>query len=397
MIISKRLKYILIAILTVAMMLSLVCASASGSPLSDYKKKQKDLQSKMEEQLKTIKKERKNTKNLESQIEEYDIQITKLIAEMQEADVQLKSTQKQIDKTNKELKETEVRLAARNEALADRIKEIYVTGDISLMDVLFESNSYNDFLVRYDMAQKIMDRDVDLIDQINSDKVKIEESKAVLEERASDLNALKTSKATSKSSLESLQAEKGTMLKAAKEDLQTAQEDYAAMEKASNEVAAELQALYNKGGGYNPPSNGGGNSSGGNYSPPKGGGSLSMPIANYSCISANYGYYPSGGKHTGIDFAAPIGTPIYSAGNGVVISVKYLNYSYGYHVIIDHGNRISTLYAHMSSISVSPGQTVSAGQKIGGVGSTGRSTGPHLHFEVRVNGNHTNPAPYIGL
>jgi len=122
-------------------------------------------------------------------------------------------------------------------------------------------------------------------------------------------------------------------------------------------------------------------------------GSLSFrrPL-NSSRISAGYLGYPG---HRGIDFPSPQGTPVMAAETGTVTTVLYSNKSYGNRVIIDHGNGISTLYGHNSTISVSLGQRVSKGQTIAGVGSTGRSTGNHVHFEIRINGKPINPTSYV--
>ena len=102
-----------------------------------------------------------------------------------------------------------------------------------------------------------------------------------------------------------------------------------------------------------------------------------------------------GQPHTGLDYACPTGTPILASADGVVIAAQWHD-SYGYYVKIQHNDTFATLYGHCSSIAVSVGQTVSQGQTIGYVGSTGNSTGPHLHFEVRINGATTNPHAYVG-
>ncbi len=111
-------------------------------------------------------------------------------------------------------------------------------------------------------------------------------------------------------------------------------------------------------------------------------------------VSSAYGYRSSG-LHTGVDIAPPRGTTIMAAAAGTVVGVQYSNYSYGNMVVVDHGNGVQTYYAHCDTIAVSYGQSVSQGQKIATVGSTGNSTGPHLHFEVRMNGVRYNPQNYI--
>ncbi|MHB0874493.1 MAG: peptidoglycan DD-metalloendopeptidase family protein [Anaerolineae bacterium] len=119
-----------------------------------------------------------------------------------------------------------------------------------------------------------------------------------------------------------------------------------------------------------------------------GSGTLVWPLSGM--ITQNYGGY-----HEGIDIHTPAGRPVVAADDGTVVLVSWLTYSYGYHIIIDHGDGIETLYAHLSEIEVEVGQAVAKGEEVGKVGSTGRSTGPHLHFEVRENGTHRNPYNYL--
>ncbi|HXY90958.1 MAG TPA: M23 family metallopeptidase, partial [Acidimicrobiia bacterium] len=132
---------------------------------------------------------------------------------------------------------------------------------------------------------------------------------------------------------------------------------------------------------------------------PSGNGMFIRPIPG-APITSGFGYRtdPITGQqsfHPGIDFGASCGTPIHAAGNGQIVSAGFDSGGYGNMTIIDHGGGIATLYGHQSSIAVSTGQTVTQGQVIGYVGTTGRSTGCHLHWEVRVNGNPVNPLPYL--
>ena len=138
----------------------------------------------------------------------------------------------------------------------------------------------------------------------------------------------------------------------------------------------------------------------GSYSTTSYGGRFIWPAVGAYSVSSGFGYRRSG-FHGGIDIVKPgggsTGAPVVAAGSGTVVTAGYHS-SYGYHVIINHGNGVTTLYAHMlrGSLKVSSGQKVSAGQALGNIGSTGNVTGPHLHFEVRINGNRVNPMPYLG-
>ena len=130
-------------------------------------------------------------------------------------------------------------------------------------------------------------------------------------------------------------------------------------------------------------------------------GSGVWPAPDSHTITSNYGgrSYPLDGSynyHLGTDIGASYGTPVVAYQGGTVLIASY-HWSYGNYVVVDHGNGLSTLYAHMSALTVSAGQTVTAGQQVGQVGSTGSSTGPHLHFEVRINGSNVDPAPYLGI
>ncbi|MGI5891422.1 MAG: murein hydrolase activator EnvC family protein [Bacillota bacterium] len=385
---SKHLKYILVTIIASAIMVAgFGINSSAANPLSDYQKQQKQLQEEMEDQQKAIAEQQKKKKTIQGQVANLDLQINKLEQDAKNADIQLQVAQKQIDLANAELQEAQANLDKRNKALSKRIREIYTTGDISLMDVFFEATSYNDFLVRYDMVQRIMDQDMNLLAQIKADKTKIEENKAFLEERASDLKVLKQSKLDSKKSLENLQKEKRQLLKEAENDIEKAKQYYEEMEAASNAVEAKIRAIQAANSG----------SSGSSSVAPSG--KFTWPIPGYRSVSSPYGnrFHPVlkvYKMHTGVDFPAPAGTPIVAAASGKVINAGWLN-GYGNTVIIDHGGGVSTLYGHMSSFAVSDGQSVSAGQKVGGVGTTGYSTGNHLHFEVRINGKHVSPWGYI--
>lgn len=124
-------------------------------------------------------------------------------------------------------------------------------------------------------------------------------------------------------------------------------------------------------------------------------GQLTYPVPGHTEISAGFPNYSDGSYHGGIDYPAGIGTTIVAADSGKVKFVKYLNYSYGYHIAIDHGNGMETWYCHMSKIDVKAGQTVQKGQKVGEIGETGNATGPHLHFEVRLDGTRVNPSTYL--
>ena len=181
------------------------------------------------------------------------------------------------------------------------------------------------------------------------------------------------------SKYESALAEYNSKISAYDNSISSARQSKKEYEKEQAEIEAEIREAekHYSGPGYN-----------------TGTGTLAWPTYSHS-ISAGYPNYDSGAYHGGVDFPVPSGTAVHAADDGVVITVKALNYSYGHYIIISHGNGMQTLYAHNSSLLVSVGQNVKKGDVIAYSGSTGNSTGPHCHFEVRINGKQVNPMNYL--
>jgi murein DD-endopeptidase MepM/ murein hydrolase activator NlpD len=213
---------------------------------------------------------------------------------------------------------------------------------------------------------------------------------SVFADRAAEARAARAQLIAQQQALAAAKAEKQELLVGTREDRHEAEEDLEAMLAASASIAAQIQsASSSSSGGTSGGSSGGGGSGGGGDSTPSSSGFV-WPTSG----TVTSGYGPRWGRmHEGIDIAAPTGTSVRAAAAGRVIIAGSMG-GYGSVVVIDHGGGISTLYAHLSSIWVGGG-TVSQGQGIGAVGCTGSCTGPHLHFEVRVNGSPVNPLSYL--
>ena len=214
--------------------------------------------------------------------------------------------------------------------------------------------------------------------ELNEDKQNLENDKKSLQANIDEIDA-------SKKELDDEAAECNALMKTLADQSSEYMELIETNQEQLEAVEADIRAATSSA------SSGSGSISG---SIGTGSGRLGYPTDSRT-ISAGFPNYSSGRYHGGIDFPVSTGSNVYAAGSGTVILVKYLNYSYGYYVMIDHGDGLSTLYAHNSSILVSVGQHVSAGQVIALSGSTGNSSGPHCHFEVRVNGNQVNPLSYL--
>ncbi len=347
-----------------------------------------------------------------------------------------------------DLKATKQRILAREGMIDTRVRMMYTDGMVSYLDVLMSSNNFSDFLARADSLRMIVEQDQDILQQqeqdkqaviitqkqLNTDYTRAKSLYAEKAQRKQELNAKENEKQVliakynaqienaddisteQEQQLWALADQRATLFKEktaveAREREEQAQAEAraraaeearrAAAAAAAARVAASAPAdtsASDSNSGSDSGTDSGGDSSG-NYQP-SGSGMMTMPVVG-ARISSPFGYriHPITGEykmHTGIDLAAAQGTPIYAADGGTVVVASWVN-GYGNVVIIDHGNGIQTLYAHIrdGGTVVSVGQSVGRGDKIAEVGSTGNSTGPHCHFEVRVNGTPVDPMGYL--
>ena len=320
--------------------------------------------------------------NLQSQIDGLNAQINSLDASIEEKNTAIAEKQKNIDEDVETLKE--------------RLCAIYMMGDASTLEILLQSESVIDMAQKVELLNIITEHDTKLIAQLTADMESIADEKAEIESEKEQVAAARTELESKGSELASVQAEAERVLEELNQSVASvqAESDRIAEEKAQasaeidqwwKDYYAQLAAQNNSSSGSSGGSSSGSIGSGGYVST----GNFTWPVPGFTNISCGY----SSG-HKAIDISGGgrtiYGTPIVAADSGKVVTATY-HYSYGNYVMIDHGGGYSTLYAHASSLAVSVGQTVTKGQTIAYVGSTGNSTGPHLHFEVRVNGNRQNP------
>ncbi|MEK5059484.1 murein hydrolase activator EnvC family protein [Paenibacillus shunpengii] len=359
-------------------------------------------------------------------------QIEAVSNELATVSYRIETTEENLRNTKKELQAAEERIAAREELLESRVRLMYTDGTVSYLDVLLASTSISDFLERADSLKMIVDQDQNLLVEHKKDKQLVVDKKAELEQQYAEHKRLYAEKKERKAELDSKEQEKQTLIAGYEEEihvhgelseeqdrmlveiaskrsalvqeknkLKAEQAAAAARAKAAAEEAARKAAQKKVASSNSSSSSSGSSSSSSETMSSSGSGVLGMPISG-ARISSGYGprIHPITGEvgkmHTGTDFAAPQGTSIYAAEDGVVIMAEWYS-GYGYTVIVDHGDGLWTLYGHIreGGIKVSEGDSVSRGQKIAEVGSTGNSTGPHLHFEVRVNGSTQNPMNYL--
>ena len=325
----------------------------------------------------------KQASELQSSINQVEQSIASNEAQMQEIQNEIDAKQAEFDKIYSEY--------------CQRLRAMYVSGHASNLEVLLTSSDISAILTRSEMIRSISRRDSNTLNELTKKMEEIEKDKAELEIKRIELNENKEKLQTQKEELNANISQVSSSK--AELDSQIAEAN-AAMARIKSETRkyyekiednnAEIQSIRATILANNKPSSGGGSGGSGGG----GSGRLGYPTSSRT-ISAGFPNYPGGSYHGGVDFPVPSGSNIYAADSGTVIIAKNLNYSYGHYLVIDHGNGLSTLYAHNTTLLVGVGAHVNKGQVIALSGSTGNSTGPHCHFEVLLNGNQVNPMNYL--
>mgnify|MGYP001018818236 CR=1 FL=1 len=388
---------------TVTLVTSLLCGSIMMATPYWYQAQDEDLTN----QLSNIQQQITNEANKKSEAEKtigtvYE-QLHAIQRDLDTATAELKQVQaeriqldKDITKTEAELKEAQARLQSREKVFYKRVRDIYINGRLSYLDVVVGSKDFSDFANRMEMLKRILQSDMDLINTIKTEREEIAGKKAKLEEDRAKVLELEKVAQEKQNVINQKKAERQAVLERAMNDRDTAERAYNELMASSASITAMLQqrAAERAAAAAAAASQGGG---GGGATWVQGSGQLAAPVV--APITSDFGWrihpiYGTRRLHAGTDFGVDEGTPVHAADGGVVVEAGWVS-GYGYTVIIDHGNGMSTLYAHNSEVAVSPGQTVSKGQVVSYSGNTGGSTGPHLHFEVRINGEPTDPMGYL--
>ena len=369
-----RIKRLLSVLLVCALSLGMV-VQVQATSVSEAQKKDKDLKAQKE-----AAQEKKSA---------LEAELSTILSEIEKTKTDIEAKQQEIAQKEDELMLAQIDENNQYESMKKRIKYMYENGDTQFIEILFESKSIGDFLNNAEYIEKISEYDRQMLIEFQEIVKMIEEQQKVLEEERKQLEELQASLAQQQDNLESL-------ISAKSDEISKLEGDIAANLKVLNEALAEQERLRQEAANQNP--NTGTNTGvAGPSITPSGSGRLSNPCpAAY--ISSEFGGRKSPGgigstNHKGRDYAAGSGTPIYAAASGTVTTVSW-NVARGYYVMVNHGD-LTTLYQHCSATYVSVGQKVSAGQNIAAVGSTGYSTGPHLHFEVWVGGTPVDPRYYL--
>lgn len=398
---SKKIVTILIGLLMVTMLSNIlvVFAATSSAELENERRanenkinEAKDEQSEVRAKMTAIQKE---VEELNAKIASYENEIDDLTSQIDE-------TATNIEKMTQELIQKENELNEKQELLEKRLVASYKAGSTSYLDVLLSSESLISFLSNYYLIEQLADSDQKLIDTITETKNQISEAKVQLEENKKSLESARELQENKKKALDINKREKNEKVAQLSEEdkqLQTKIEEMQSQDTAIREAIKKAKAEEEKRAAEAAKKNNGSSSS----VPASNPGGYIYPVpAAYAKITTGL-YYSNGSYHGAVDFgsAGIAGQPVYAVKSGTVILTLALTTSYGNYVLIDHNDGTYTLYAHgqAGSICVSQGQTVTQGQQIMRVGSTGNSSGPHLHFEVRTSpggyNNRVSPLKYL--
>ena len=273
----------------------------------------------------------------------------------------------------------------KSDLLAKRLVAIYESGDIEYLDVLLNSKNITDFLSRYYVIQEIVEYDSVLIKQVQEEKENIDTTRQKLENEQGEIKILKAKSEQTSIVLGNMKTLQQSYINDLSDDEKKLQEQITAFKQEQAQIEAQIAAANNNM----------------NVDIQYTGGEMLWPVAvSGTVITSSYGVreHPIQGvvkQHTGLDIGgAPLGAPVVAAADGIVTYAGWLG-GYGNCVMINHGDGIVTLYGHGNEVLTEVGKQVKQGDIIMALGSTGNSTGPHCHFEVRVNGNYTNPLNYV--
>ncbi len=380
------------AILALFVLLSITppVTAVTQEDIDSLKEQQTEIANKRKEiqnQIDTIKKDKENTIQRKTLIEN---QIGHLRNEIQVVTDMMAQLELQIILKEEELDEAKQEEAKYYDLFCERVRSMEESGDVSYISILFGSSDFPDLLERVNVVNDISTYDNQIMDQLETARIAIDEAKAQLEKSHTEHENAKASLEDSQATLKAQQAELASIVA----EIQAKQDEYQAQVDALSEDFVDLtneiekaeqayQAEHNQGTGV-------------------GTGDFIWPVSGYTRISSPYGWrnHPISGKrsfHGGVDIPAPGGTNLLASKAGTVVISKY-NSSYGNYVVIAHYDGTKTLYAHMRSAAVSAGNTVDQGQVIGYVGTTGSSTGNHLHFEIWTGSSSStrvNPMNYF--
>ena len=385
-----------IILLTLVMILTVQNITVFAATKKQLKNEQSEIDDKIEELEKEQKEIEANKSEAMKSVETLIYQISDSESEIDALEAKVNALQEQINSKEKDIEQKQIEYNEQEKLLDARIVALYEAGDTSYLDVLLTSSSITDFLAKYYTASELIEYDKQLIKQTQEQKTQIEAEKTEIEANKKELDTSLAQKQQKSVELKSLKSQIQQYVNKLTQEEKQNQAEIEQFEKDKKEIEAQLRKIAEEEAKKASSNNIANKPSASGYISPIAG----KTKAN---ITTGYGSYSWGGKHTGVDWAIAKGTPILAVKDGTVITSTALKKpngeykSYGEYIVINHHDGTMTLYAHglPGSRLVKQNEKVKRGQQIMSVGTTGNSTGYHLHFEVKVNGVSVNPKPYL--
>lgn len=394
---SNRTRTALAALLVFSLVPAIATPSSIDGRIAAQRKKAQAVQAQLHEKRTQLHYATVRVNDLQAQLDHTNAAIARVNGDLDALAAQQRSTERKLWWNTIQLNAARKSLALHDTLLKHRLVDVYEHGDTGYLSVLMASKSFTDFVERWEDLRLLIAANQRAVKERKAAERKVSKAQAGLESSQAALAQQEEAQRRARNQLGTLAQERQNLVAVADAQrrhvaTQVAEiEDLSATEEAQlealiverqRELAAQREAARRAAGIV------------GTESAP---GILSWPVSG--TITSPYGYRqnPFGGApdfHPGLDIAAPMGTTVTAAASGTVISAGWYG-GYGNYILIDDGGGMATGYGHLSQIFVSNGQSVQKGQAIGAVGSTGHSTGPHLHFEVRLNGKTTDPAAYL--
>ena len=357
--------------------------SVNAGELEEYRKNYERIVYDENERRKELENNYDAQNDIKKEIYDLDMRLSEAQIDIDNTEKVILDVLMEIDEAREKLEEAEEKRQSLNERASDRLRFIYENGELDPLELAGECGSISDYARYRQYAEDIMKYDAELLEELKANEECLREELERIEERSEAKTALEKFKTEKEFEMAVMYEEKNRLLEEYRQDAKRAEKELAELEEAADKVYDIIVNIEkNK-----------------EFVDTYTGGELEWPVEGRYYVSSGYvgRISPVGNGyefHTGIDIPAPEGYEIRAAEDGTVINAGWIN-GYGNTVIIDHGGGISTLYAHNSSVEVENGQSVHRGDVIALCGSTGYATGSHCHFEVRVNGEHTDPWEYL--
>jgi murein DD-endopeptidase MepM/ murein hydrolase activator NlpD len=366
-------------VLFVVFVLAFAAMTAEASSIGDLQSELKNNENKIDSITDKLKEVKSEKYGVEKQIDELDNQIRSFVSEEDGLNDIVTEFENNISLKEAEIVQIKSDISSNTDLLEERLRAMYKNGAVGYIEVLFNANDVVDFLTRADMIQRVVNSDVEILEGLESQQTDLEIAQLALKSEQNNYYRAIEDVQSKRNDVEIASRAKETYMSSLEDNIDELKKEEQKLLDASNDIETkikkkQLEIQY-------------------------AGGEMNWPAPGYYRITSPYGMRPHPlygywSMHTGVDVGVPMRSNIVAPNSGVVTYAGWYG-AYGNIVLIDHGGGISTLAAHNTSVLVSEGQSVTKGQVVSYSGTTGMSTGPHLHFEVRINGKHTNPMAYF--